>query len=283
MPVNEFVEGQDDDGTLWVSTRDEGIKSDVFDGIDYNIVTLYIPEGSLDAYHKHPAFSKFKKIKIESVPPYSQPNDPIIYSENGKTMTGVHDKAISSIKIPDSVENINEWAFSGCLAITAIMVPEGVKVIGKGAFSGCPNLESIQVVPGNTVYDSRDNCNAIIESATDKLIAGCRNTVIPQGVTAIGRSAFAGCSKLTSITIPDSVTQIERGALERCCGLKEIHFHIRNPNRLAVSVVEFDSVNHDECVLYVPKGSEGAYRGHPAFHQFKTIKPEAFTSDRLCC
>ena len=74
----------------------------------------------------------------------------------------------------------------------------------------------------NIVYDSRDNCNAVIEKNTNKLVSGCKNTTIPNNVTSIGESAFSSCSGLTNITIPDSVTSIGNSAFYECTGLTSI-------------------------------------------------------------
>ncbi|MBO5698669.1 MAG: leucine-rich repeat protein [Bacteroidaceae bacterium] len=129
---------------------------------------------------------------------------------------------LSSISIPNSVTSIGEYAFYDCYKLTALTIPSSVTSIGKGAFSSCRNLTSIAVATGNPKYDSRENCNAIIETETNTLISGCNSSVIPNNVKRIEESAFSGCYGLTSITIPNSVTSIGASAFSGCDGLTSI-------------------------------------------------------------
>ena len=115
---------------------------------------------------------------------------------------------LTSITIPNSVTSIESSAFYGCGSLTSLTIPSSVTSIGEGAFSYCSGLTSVEVEAGNTTYDSRGNCNAIIETATNTLIAGCQNTTIPSSVTSIGDKAFYGCRSLTSLTIPSNVKNI---------------------------------------------------------------------------
>ena len=129
---------------------------------------------------------------------------------------------LTSVTIPNSVTTIGELTFYRCSSLTSITIPNSVTSIGNSAFSGCRGLNSMTVESENTTYDSRDNCHAIIETANNTLIAGCKNTIIPNSVTSIGKSAFSGCSGLTSITIPNSVTSIGDQAFIDCFGLTSI-------------------------------------------------------------
>ena len=129
---------------------------------------------------------------------------------------------LTSITIPDSVTSIGGWAFFDCTGLTSITIPDSVTSIGYGAFAYCTGLTSITVSGGNKKFDSRNNCNGIIKTATNTLISGCKNTDIPDSVTSIGNSAFYDCTGLTSITIPDSVTSIGGSAFWGCTGLTSI-------------------------------------------------------------
>ena len=130
---------------------------------------------------------------------------------------------LTSINIPDSVTSIGKQAFYYCRKLTNINIPKSVASIGYYAFAYCDSLESMSVDKDNMVYDSRENSNAIIETASNKLISGCKNTVIPSSVTSIGDYAFYYCSSLTSINIPDSVTSIGDYAFYDCSSLTSIN------------------------------------------------------------
>ena len=105
----------------------------------------------------------------------------------------------------DGVTMISSKTFKDCTWLKGVIIPASVTEIEGNAFCRCTSLESIVVVEGNPVYDSREGCNAIIETATNALICGCKSTIIPESVVEIGKSAFYDCTSLESIVIPESV------------------------------------------------------------------------------
>ena len=185
---------------------------------------------------------------------------------------------LTSIEISNSVTSIGISAFIACSSLTSLVIPYSVTYISYNPFAQCFGLNSIIVETGNTAYDSRNNCNAIIKTDTNELILGCKNTIIPYSVTSIGFRAFDGC-RMSLITIPDSVTRIDEWAFIRCLGLTsiEIPASVTSIGREAfssclqlASIVEhatmppalgsdaFDDTNN--CPIYVPAGSVDAYK-----------------------
>ena len=138
---------------------------------------------------------------------------------------------LDNVFFPEGLEEIGEGAFSTCKSITEISIPSSVRMIDPSAFRGPGKLTRITIAQNNTVYDSRNNCNAIIETSTNKLLFGCQNTQIPEGIVSIGDQAFEFCGgptmygddelvdgwrnneyELFDLIIPNSVTSIGSAA-----------------------------------------------------------------------
>ena len=190
-----------------------------------------------------------------------------------------HCSGLKSVTIPNSVMSIGDYAFRNCSGLTSVTIPNSVTSIGDGAFVACSSLTSIVVEDGNTIYDSRENCNAIIETASNTLIAGCQNTTIPNSVTSIGREAFADCSGLTSVTIPNSVTSIGDWAFAWCESLKEVICYAEEVPELGEDV--FYKVPQSEATLYVPASALGDYQVAEQWKKFGTILPIQETENNL--
>ena len=129
---------------------------------------------------------------------------------------------LTTIQIPMSVHTIQPEAFYECPDLSSIEIPGTVTYIGDGAFRSCQNLHTIVVDSGNPNYDSRNDCNAIVETKSNLLINGCNGSFIPNTVTRIKGYAFYRCRGLESIEIPSSVSAIEYNAFEGCSGLTSI-------------------------------------------------------------
>lgn len=128
---------------------------------------------------------------------------------------------LTSVNIPDGVTRIGWDAFWNT-NISSVYIPKSVLGIWNAAFGDCDNLLSIVVDAENPVYDSRNGCNAIIETKENRLISGCASTILPDGVVSIAQFAFIGCDNLTSITFPESLELIEHRAFWTCNGLTSI-------------------------------------------------------------
>ena len=194
--------------------------------------------------------------------------------------------------IPETVEALGDMAFSGKPGLKEIQIPASVKSIGWAAFwadteletvhlsssitdfnespfGGCERITSLVIDEKNGKYDSRNNCNAIIETDTDKLIQGFATTKIPEGVKIIATAAFRSLATLTEIEIPASVEKIEPEAFLYCNQMTKVISHIKKP--FAVSSMVFEGDNMKTAVLHVPYGTREAYANTPGWDAFRTI------------
>ena len=175
------------------------------------------------------------------------------------------DKIIKEVSFPSTLTAIGKKAFYRCSDMEYIWIPKSVTNIDDQAFSGCYSAKLIYVEDDNKVYDSRNNCNAIIKTADNELLYGNPATVIPNTVTSIGVHAFSYCSNLTKMTIPGSVTGIQRAAFYQT-SLKELYVEAIEPPVCEVS--PFLGVNVAECRLYVPKVSIEKYKAAKYWKDF---------------
>ncbi len=228
------------------------------------------------------------------------------YNGNTYTVTAIDYKAFSftdglNITIPNTVKSIGAFAFSQCLDVrklelgnsvesigygafnkcylAEITIPQTVKYIGDSAFYNTPNLRKITVEEGNTLYDSRDNCNALIETATNTLKIGSASTVIPSTVTYIAPNAFySNC--ISSITIPENVTKIGPMAFAGS-RLESVNLpnSLQEIDTLAFAITKLKKVDIPNSVITI---KDGAFAMNSELEEVnfsnsvKAIKAEAF-------
>ena len=165
----------------------------------------------------------------------------ITLSENNTTIPIMSFRGcqnLSEITIPESVQEIGSFAFANS-SLTKLHIPRSVNWIGMGIFEETNQLESITVSPDNQWFYSPEGSNAIIETATDKLVAGSSSTIIPEGVKIIGQGALLAVNSL-EIIIPEGVTTIETNAISNVDMMK-----ILLPSSLeSISNTAFNGVHH---------------------------------------
>lgn len=130
--------------------------------------------------------------------------------------------SLTSIYIPETMTSFGKRCFRYCSGLTSITIPSSVTSLGIECFSGCSGLESITVEEGNSVYDSRNNCDAIIVTSENQMFVGCKNTIIPNSITSLGDYSFEDCTGLTSIDIPNSVTSLGDYSFRYCSSLATV-------------------------------------------------------------
>lgn len=200
--------------------------------------------------------------------------------------------SLAGIIIPDNVESIGSNAFEKCDSLKSVSISSSVTSIGEKVFAYCYNLNSIIVDPANNVYDSRDNCNAIIETSSNTLIAGSNTTKIPESVTAIGSSAFYGyklletielpeninsigyaafaqCKSLSCIVLPKNVSSVDKFAFSDCNELTQVYSYIAEP--FAINSNVFSATAKENATLYVPQGTLDLYKEADGWKEFANI------------
>lgn len=207
-----------------------------------DLESITIPQSVISIGHV--PFSMCESLKSISVASgnevYYAKNNCLVAKENGFLIAGCKNSTIpegvtmigscaffgsylTSISLPSSTLRIESSAFRGC-NFTSLFIPANVSYIASNAFAYCDGIETLSVDPNNQTFYAENNC--IIESSSNKIVLGCKNSVIPSNVTSIGANAFEGCNGLTSIIIPENVTSIGQAAFNCCEGLT----HVSIPN-----------------------------------------------------
>lgn len=179
-------------------------------------------------------------------------------------------KNLETVTLPTTLETIEYNAFSNS-GLTSIFIPKGVTNISSTSFNYCGKLSTISVSDENTTYDSRNNCNAIIQTATNQILRGTSNTIIPNTATSIGDNAFNDINSLTSIVIPESVTSIGLYAFYGCNSLAEVVCKAKVAPQLKSEAFSNDILS--KATLYVPEESVESYKTDGEWKKISDIQP----------
>ena len=204
--------------------------------------------------------------------------------------------ALRTVIIPDEVTEIGAGAFAGCSALSYLQLPASLEKIYNRTFRGCPLREleipaavkeiepaaflatvftKLKVDKNNTVFDSRDNCNAVIRTKDNTLLAACNGTFIPETVDSIAEEAFTELYGLRSVTLPKNLKKIVSGAFMNCDNLAVITSHITNPAGILAengfSSWSDEDAPCNKAVLYVPEGTKALYEADKEWSRFRNI------------
>ncbi len=165
---------------------------------------------------------------------------------------------------------VPDLAFYACRSFRSIILPDNITHIGKGAFGGCLFLDSL-VIPENEAQDFIIRNNTIYPKSDTLVIQEVLPTrsgvyEVPRGIKEIGDYAFAGCTRIYSVTVPSSVERIGAKAFARCSGLSSIKLSLSQIPETGMDALE--NVPFNNCVLFVPAGSKDRYKQHSQWGQF---------------
>lgn len=199
-----------------------------------------------------------------------------------ETATNTLIRGCAETRIPNSVTQIGDYAFNSCRGLTSVFIPKGIEKIGYYVFADCPDITSIIVDEENSHYNSRENCNAIIETERQLLLTGCAKTTIPDGVTSIADGAFWGATNLFTVTIPSSVSMIWNASFFGC-RLKSV---LTKSTKVTLSDNHlfggaFSDATYQHTMLYIPQGSwfDAVYNSD--WYRFNNIREVAMETSNL--
>ena len=191
------------------------------------------------------------------------------------------------------LRGLADGAFEGCTNLGIITIPENVQYVGINVFHLCPALSQIIVVEENTCFDSREDCNAIIETATSTLVAGCSQTIIPQSVTALGAHVFEDCTDLVEVELPEDLVAIGDYCFAGCIGMEDIVLPatlVCIGEKAFAGCINLETIFIDQpvppvaapdafedvpAIVHVPLGAKGAYSNAEGWSLLIIEEPQA--------